>query len=119
MKRAAHNPNFSASLNAALAKFFAQTEKQFGKAIKVYRFHDEKSCPGCGRPVDFMKIKGENAMSINGFIYRQRGVLIAYLLCSRCAQQVMRDAKKSPGVETALHDTIEQNLIRAYLRTLN
>ncbi|MCB8942413.1 MAG: hypothetical protein H6658_01430 [Ardenticatenaceae bacterium] len=117
-----HNPdhsNLDESLNAALAQFFAQAEMQFGKAVKVYRFHDEESCPGCGRPIDLMKIKGENAMSINGFMYRERGVLIGYLLCSRCAKQVFRDAKKNPGVETALHDTIEQNLIKAYLRTLN
>lgn len=107
------------SLNAALAKFFAQAEMQFGKAIKVYRFHDEESCPGCGRRVDFMKVKGEKAMSINGFMYRERGVLIGYLLCSRCAKQIFREAKKNPGIETPLHATVEQNLIRAYLRTLN
>jgi hypothetical protein len=106
-------------LNAALAKLFAQAQMQFGKAIKTYRFHDEETCPGCGRKVDLMQVKGENALSLNAFIYRERGVLIGYLLCSRCAKQVFRDNKRHPGQETSLHSTIEQNLVKAYLRSLN
>ena len=111
--------DISENLHTAIAQFFAQAEMQFGKAIKVFRFHEEESCPGCGRPIDLMKYKGENAMSINGFMYRERGVLIGYLLCGRCATQIFKDAKKKPGVETNLHATVEQNLIKAYLRTLN
>lgn len=111
--------NVDESLNAALAQLFAQAQMQFGNAIKTYRFHDEEKCPGCGRKVDYMKVKGENALSLNAFIYRERGVLIGYLLCSRCAKQVFRDNKRNPGQETALHDKIEQNLVQAYLRTLN
>lgn len=33
------------SLNAAMAQLFAQTQMQFGNAIKTYRFHDEEKCP--------------------------------------------------------------------------
>ena len=111
--------DISESLNTAIAQFFAQAEIQFGKAIKTYRFHDEERCPGCGRLIDLMKYKGANAMSINGFMYRPRGVLIGYLLCGRCAKQIFREAKKNPGVETDLHATVEQTLTQAYLRTLN
>ena len=119
MKRETNNTHIDESLNAALAQMFAQAQMQFGKAIKAYRFHDDETCPGCGRRVDFMKVKGKNALSLNAFIYRERGVLIGYLLCGRCAKQVFRDNKRNPGQETSLHDTIEQNLIKAYLRTLN
>ena len=119
MKSESHHPELNESLSAALVKFFARAERQFGKAIKTYRFHNEERCPGCGRRIDFMKVNGENAMSVNGFLYRERGVLISYLLCDRCARQIQHDARENPGVETTLHDTIEQTLIKAYLRTLN
>jgi hypothetical protein len=107
------------SLNAMLAQMFAQAQMQFGRAIKAYRFHDEETCPGCGRKVDYMKVKGKNALSLNAFIYREQGVLIGYLLCGRCARQVFRDNKRNPGQETSLHAAIEQKLIKAYHRSLN
>jgi hypothetical protein len=100
-------------------QLFAQAQMQFGKAIKTYRFHDEETCPGCGRRINLSKANGEDVLSLNAFIYRERGVLIGYLLCSRCAKQVFRDNKRNPGQETSLHNTIEANLVIAYLRTLN
>ena len=109
-------------LNNALAQMFQQAQAQFGDAVKAHWFHGSEICPGCGREVDAMTYKGENALSLNAFIYREQGVLIGYLLCGRCAGKIMRDAEKNPYQQTALHSKIEENLTEAYkqyLRTLD
>jgi hypothetical protein len=99
-----------------LGKFFAQAKLQFGDAIKSYWFYDGDLCPACNRrPIGAIKFKGKDALSLNAFIYRQRGVLIGYLLCETCAGQIFRDAKKNPYTQTPLHAEIERNLIAAYL----
>lgn len=61
-----------------------------------------------------MKHQGQRALSLNAFIYRERGILIGYTLCSRCAKQVLQATKQTP-----LHTTIEANLIKAYLQHLH
>ena len=61
-----------------------------------------------------MKIKGKDALSLNVFIYRPRGVLIGYFLCQRCATHIFNEAQKNPYEQTPLHTDIEQNLIAAY-----
>ena len=79
-------------------------------------------CPGCDKEVDALKFKGKDALSLNAFIYRERGVLIGYLLCGHCAGKIMRNAQKNPYKETALHSKIEKNLTEAYkqyIRTLD
>lgn len=60
---------------------FRQAQMQFGRAVKSRWFHDGDGCPGCGREIKVMKFKGKNALSLNAFIFREHGVLIAYLLC--------------------------------------
>jgi len=102
-----------------LAQMFLQTHEQFGDAIKSFWFYESDPCPGCRRKVDFLKVKGRDALSLNVFIYRKRGVLIGYFLCSRCAKQVFQDAKRNPGQETACHTAIELNLINAYHRHMS
>ena len=105
-----------------LATMFQQAQAQFGDAVKAHWFHRSEICPACGNEVDAMKFKGKDTLSLNAFIYRERGVLIGYLLCGRCAGKIMSDAKKNPHKETALHAEIEKNLVEAYkqyIRTLN
>jgi hypothetical protein len=65
-----------------------------------------------------MNYKGKEAMSINAFIYRARGILIGYFLCGLCAAFIFEQSEKRPGVETPLHDKIEMNLIAAYHKHL-
>ena len=99
---------------ATLAQYFLQAQAQFGDAVKAHWFYDGDACPGCGGVIDAMQIEGEEAISLNGFIYRKRGVLIGYVLCSRCATQIFEAAKRNPGRQTARHATIEANLSKAY-----
>lgn len=109
-------------LQQLLAQMFQQAKTQFGSAVKSHWFHDSEICPGCGRNVDALKYEGGDALSLNAFIYRERGILIGYLLCGRCAGKIMEDAKKNPYKQTDLHSNIEKNLIKAYkqyLRTLD
>ena len=104
--------------DAVLAQLFAQAKAQFGNAVKGFWFYDGDPCPGCGFPVDAMKYKGQDALSLNAFIYRPRGVLIGYALCGLCAQQIFQAAQQNPRVQTPLHAVIEQNLTKAYQRYL-
>ena len=89
---------------------------QFGDAVKSYWVYADELCPGClKRPIDPMKYKGKDALSANSFIYRERGVLIGYLLCGQCARGIY---EATPRPNDALHRNIERNLIAAYHRYL-
>jgi len=101
-----------------VAELFARAQAQFGSAVKGYWFYDGDSCPGCGSAVSPMKHKGKNALSLNAFIYRPRGMLIGYVLCGRCARHIFQAARKNPNTQTPLHAVIEQNLTTAYQRHL-
>ena len=90
---------------------------QFGNSVKNYWVYDGDLCPCClTRSIGVMMHNGKEALSINAFMYRERGVLIAYMLCGQCAQGVIAEAKHGP---TVLHDSIEKNLTNAYLRYMN
>ena len=102
-----------------LIQMFAQMHARFGNAIKAYWFYDKDPCPGCGRKVDAMRHKGHDAISLNSYIYRKRGVLIGYFLCGRCANEIHRSARRRPGVQIARHDTIEATLDKAYEAHMN
>ena len=104
--------------NNALEQMFQQAQAQFGKAVKSHWFNSDDACPGCGGEIDAMEFDGKDALSLNAFIYRERGVLIGYFLCGDCAGKIMQGAKKNPYKETALHATIEKNLIESYKRYL-
>ncbi len=98
-----------------LDRFFAQAKAQFGEAVKAFWFYDGDLCPGCmAHSLGIIKFKGENALAINGFIYRPRSVLIGYFLCETCADFIFKEAQKNPFQQTSLHTDIEQNLIAAY-----
>jgi hypothetical protein len=99
---------------------FRQGKAQFGDAIKSFWFYDDEFCPGCAlRPIGVVKFKGKDAVAINGFMYRERGVLIGYFLCETCASYIHSEAKKNPYKETPLHADIEHNLIAGYHKHLN
>lgn len=102
-----------------LEMMFAQGRAQFGDAFKSFWFYDGEFCPGClARPIDKMKYKGKEALSINGFMYRPRGVLIGYFLCDTCANHIFKEAEKNPYKQTRLHAEIEMNLKDAYHKHL-
>lgn len=94
---------------------FHQAQIQFGAAIKSRWFHDGDGCPGCGREVKGMKFKGKDALSLNAFIFREHGVLIAYLLCGKCARKIF---KEGGSTEIPLHAEIEKTLKQAFLKHL-
>ena len=102
-----------------LELIFRQAQMQFGSAIKSRWLHDRDGCPGCGREINKMKFKGKDALSLNTFIDRQHGVLIAYMLCGKCARRVIRDSKTVPhGQTTELHVQIEKSLKQALVKHL-
>jgi len=100
-----------------LGELYTRAKAQFGDAVQSFWFYDGDRCPACTtRPIGVINYKGKEALSLNAFIYRERGVLIGYLLCSLCAQRIFATSKKH---QTRLHDNIEQSLIRAYRRHMN
>lgn len=99
-----------------LDMIFRQAQMQFGAAIKSRWVHARDECPGCGRKIDDLKWKGKRAISINAYMYREHGVLIAYLLCGKCGKQVNEATEKDPARETPLHAQIEQTLRDSYLK---
>ena len=102
-----------------LEQLFRQAKIQFGSAVKSRWLHDGDGCPGCGKKVSEMKFKGKSALSLNAFIFREHGVLIAYLLCGKCARFIFREAERDPlAGQTSLHTSIEKTLKQAFLRHL-
>ncbi len=118
MKRRTFNDP-SQDLADVLAAMYRRARQQFRDAVQGFWLYDEEPCPGCGFPVDLIEHEGGTALSLNVFIYRPRGILIGYLLCSRCVQQIADAVAANPGLQTTpLHVVIEQNLIKAYHRHL-
>lgn len=104
-------------MSEAVDMLFRQAQSQFGSAIRSKWFHTEDGCPGCGKGLSKTKFKGKKLMSLNAFIYREHGVLIAYLLCGTCAGQIFKDGKRDPSEgRLPLHDAIEKTLKETYLR---
>jgi hypothetical protein len=102
--------------NELLNKLYMQAKAQFGDAVKSYWFYDGDKCPACAQFSDGVtSVNDKKALSLNAFIYRERGVLIGYLLCGTCARRIRQDAQKNPYTQTPLHAEIERNLINAYL----
>lgn len=101
-----------------MEQLYAQSKARFGSAIKGRWLYDGDTCPGCQREIDTVKIKGQEALSLNAFIYRPRGILIGYLLCGRCAKEIFQAAKKNPYTQIPLHAKIEESLVAAYKRYL-
>lgn len=118
-KRHNHHDDSKSEAEKILELMFAQGKAQFGDAVKSFWFYDGDFCPGClARPIGVIKMKGKDALAINAFIYRQRGVLIGYFLCETCAKYIFKEAQKNPFKQTPLHTDIEQNLTAAYHKHL-
>ena len=116
-RRHTHNSadNSKPEADRILSIMFTQAKAQFGDAVKSFWVYEGELCPGClARPIGVIKIKGENAVAINGFMYRPRGVLIGYFLCDTCANYIFKEAAKNPYKQTPLHADIERNLAEAY-----
>src|ERR1043165_1848721 len=90
-------------------QLFRQAQMRFGTAVRSRWLHDGDGCPGCKKEIDAVKIKGKEALSLNAFIFREHSVLIAYLLCGKCARQIFRSAETDPYGTTPLHHEIEKN----------
>lgn len=101
-----------------LDQLFNQARMQFGSAIKSRWMHDGDGCPGCGGKISTMKFKKQDALSLNAFIFREHGVLIAYLLCGKCAKYIFKQSETNPYSKTDLHTEIEKNLKSAFLNHL-
>jgi len=101
-----------------LDQMFWQYKMQLGEALKSRWFYDGDGCPGCGRAIKGMKWKGKDALSVNTFIYRDHGVLIAYLLCGKCAKAIFKAAEKDPNAPTEIHTEIEKNLKQGFIKKL-
>jgi hypothetical protein len=109
----------SAWIDGPMATLYTQAYAQFGKAIQSFWFYDGDLCPACTKnAIDVMKYIGKDAVPINAFIYRQRGVLIGYFLCETCIRYILKEARKNPYQQTPLHADIERNLIAAYTKHL-
>jgi len=108
-----------AAVDELLGRLYAQAKAQFGSVVKSFWFYDADLCPACTeRPIGAIKFKGEDALAINAFIYRERGVLIGYFLCETCANYIFKDAQKNPYKQTPLRADIERNLTAAYHKYL-
>lgn len=103
-------------LKELLDLIFLQAQMQFGPAIRSRWLHAEDDCPGCGGELNVVKFKKKKALSLNAFIFREHGVLIAYMLCSKCANAVIKLGETHPHGTTPLHQEIEKNLKAAYLK---
>ena len=86
--------------------------------MKGHWFYDGDYCPGCSKAITATTFTGHEAISLNGFIYREYGMMIGYLLCGECAERIFRYAQRTPGRQTTLHTRIEERLKAAYIRYL-
>lgn len=112
-------PDPKSAADELMKAMFEHGKAQFGSVVKSFWFHDGDLCPAClQREIGAVKFKGKDALAINAFIYRERGVLIGYFLCETCATYIHKEAKKNPYQQTQLHADIERNLTDAYHKHL-
>lgn len=97
-----------------LDDLYFRLKMQLGDVVKSRWFYEGDGCPGCGSKISTMKFKKKNALSVNTFIFREHGVLIAYLLCGKCARHIFKESETNPHGKLAIHDEIE----KAYLTKL-
>lgn len=107
----------STAAEDVLKMMYEHGRAQFGDAMKGFWLYDGDLCPAClQNPIGAVNFKGKEALSINGFMYRERGILIGYFLCEICTLFIHEQARKHPYQETPLHTKIEMNLKEAYQR---
>ena len=117
-----HSKSFdenTAVVASLMNKLYTHAKAQFGAAVKSFWFYNDDLCPACvQQSIGVVKYKGQDALAINAFIYRERGVLIGYFLCETCATYIFKEAQKNPYRQTPIHADIERNLTAAYHRYL-
>jgi hypothetical protein len=121
-KRTRHrkSSNANEAYFEAMNNLFTQAKAHFGPAVKSFWFHESDICPACLKnSIGVVNFKGEEGLVLNAFMYRERGVLIGYFLCSVCANYIHVQAEKNPYQQTSLHSDIERNLAEAYLKHLS
>ena len=101
-----------------LNQLFRQAQMQLGTAVKGRWLHDGDTCPGCRKEITVTRYKRQDALSLNAFIFREHAVLIAYMLCGKCANHILRESKKEAFGKLSIHDEIERNLKQAFLKHL-
>ncbi len=99
-----------------LDAMYRAAKMQYGPVVKGMWLHREKECPGCGGTLNQTKYKGKKALSLNTFFYRDHGVLIGYMLCSKCANMAIKYGETKPEGKTPLHEEIEKNLKETFLK---
>lgn len=95
---------------------FWQVKMSLGDAVQTTWVHASDKCPGCGTTIKKIKYKGQDVVSLNTFIYREKRVLIGYFLCGKCAKFVLGASQKDPDTKTSTHDRIEETLKAAYIK---
>lgn len=101
-----------------LDQMFLQAKMHYGPALRTKWFYDGDGCPGCSSEVGVTKFKKKKALSVNVFFYREHSVLIAYILCSKCANHIFKESEKNPFGKLAIHDEIEKNLKQGFMKKL-
>jgi hypothetical protein len=95
---------------------FRAAMMQHGPAVRGMWLHKEKDCPGCSGKMKPAKSKGKDLLSLNTFFYREHGVIIAYMLCGKCAKQAIKLSEATHPGTTPLHQEIEKNLKNTFLK---
>ena len=114
MPKSPENDAIEAYLSAQFDALYRRARARHGDTIQAFWMNEAPDCPGCGNEIDLVEQDGEKMLSLNAFMYRERGVLIGYALCAACAGQIMKVGRFNPFRQTPLHAKIEQNLIAAY-----
>ncbi len=95
---------------------FRAAKMQFGPAGRSMWMHRETECPGCSGKMKPMRSKGKDLLSLNTFFFREQGVIIAYMLCGKCAKQAIKLNETTHPGSTPLHQEIEKNLKSTFLK---
>jgi len=102
--------NSDSDITQAVMRLFETAQNQFGDSIENFWFHESENCPACNRHIDTIKMGDKLAISLNAYIYRDLNTLIAYLLCERCAKEILRKSKLSKSI----YKDLEENLKNSY-----
>ena len=101
-----------------LDEMYYMAQLQTGGMLQGRWMYDGEACPGCNGKLGVVKFKKKKALSLNTFIYREHKVLIAYMLCSKCANHIIAESKTNPHSPLPIHDVIEKNLKEGFVRRL-
>jgi ssDNA-binding Zn-finger/Zn-ribbon topoisomerase 1 len=96
----------------AVMQLFEAAQAQYGDAIESHWFYESENCPACNKQIDTLQLGEKTALSINAYIYRDTNTLIAYILCGRCAKEIIRKSKLSKKI----YKDLEQKLKDSYTK---